>query len=62
LSGPEKNKVIRTRGFYSGFTSTTVLVLLAWVSVLKVVHGTGVESEKMDVDEEEILRERLIIE
>jgi len=35
---------------------------LAWVSVLKVVHGTGVESEKMDVDEEEILRERLIIE
>jgi len=36
-------------------TSTTVLVLLAWVSVLKVVHSTGVESEEMDVDEEQVL-------
>ena len=44
-------------GFTTAYTSTTVLVLLAWVSVLKVVHSTGIESEKMDMDEEQVLKE-----
>jgi len=58
LRGPEKKNKDEWK-FENVHTSTAVLVLLARISVFKVVHGTRIESEKMDVDEEKFLREVL---